>query len=127
MMPSRDKTKHRGYQHKHYQNNKEYYKNKRAVRRIEMAKLFKEYKDAAKCVLCSEDDSICIDYHHLDPSKKDKLISKMVGGGTSWSTIRKELQKCIPLCANCHRKVHAHPDWAKKIGAAGFEPTTSSL
>jgi len=47
-----------------------------------------------------------LEFHHLDPKKKDFSIS--VDGTTrSWERVRNEIEKCILLCANCHREVHA--------------------
>ena len=44
------------------------------------------------------------DFHHADPSTKDIGINKMLGG--NWDRLKKELDKCILLCANCHRVRH---------------------
>lgn len=48
------------------------------------------------------------DFHHLDPSEKEHGIGKLVA---SWKKLVIELDKCILLCANCHRIVH-HEDKA---------------
>lgn len=46
-----------------------------------------------------------MEFHHLDPSKKDFSISRLKL--TSFDNrVIKELDKCILLCANCHRMVH---------------------
>lgn len=45
-----------------------------------------------------------LDFHHLDPSKKDFNISG--SHARSWSKIEGELKKCVLLCANCHREIH---------------------
>lgn len=44
------------------------------------------------------------DFHHINPDEKELLISKMLSH--SWENIKKELDKCLLLCANCHRLVH---------------------
>ena len=46
------------------------------------------------------------DFHHLDPNEKEHKIAGMFGR-YSWEKIKKELDKCIMLCANCHRIEHA--------------------
>lgn len=57
------------------------------------------------CALCDEKEPCCMSAHHLDPQSKDFSI----GGRTSISIERleRELKKCVCLCENCHRKVHA--------------------
>lgn len=50
----------------------------------------------------------CVDaleFHHLDSSKKDFGVSEK-GYTKSWEKIRAELEKCILVCANCHRELH---------------------
>lgn len=44
------------------------------------------------------------DFHHKDPSKKDRSIKNLISG--SWKRIEKELLKCVLICSNCHREHH---------------------
>ncbi|PIT90629.1 MAG: hypothetical protein COU22_01100 [Candidatus Komeilibacteria bacterium CG10_big_fil_rev_8_21_14_0_10_41_13] len=46
-----------------------------------------------------------LEFHHLDSRKKDFGLSSK-GMTRSWEKIRNELDKCILLCANCHREIH---------------------
>lgn len=46
------------------------------------------------------------DFHHLDASAKDFGIGQD-GIPRRWSKVVAELAKCVMLCANCHREVHA--------------------
>jgi hypothetical protein len=50
----------------------------------------------------------CFDFHHEDPNEKDFNISKH--RGMSLSRLRKEIEKCALLCANCHRLRHISDD-----------------
>ena len=56
------------------------------------------------CLICGEDDPIVIDFHHLDPNEKELSLNQ---AGASMNKILKEIDKCVCLCANCHRRVHA--------------------
>lgn len=55
------------------------------------------------CIICGE--PFCIDFHHKNPSEKEFTISKKTNLGKDKLLV--EIQKCVCLCANCHRKVHA--------------------
>lgn len=58
-----------------------------------------------KCSDCGLVDDPCVyDFHHLDPSKKDLSFGKCKS--RSFESIKPELDKCVLLCANCHRKRH---------------------
>ena len=48
-------------------------------------------------------------FHHLDPSQKEFSISSKTksSGRISWGRIKRELDKCVLLCSNCHAGVHA--------------------
>lgn len=46
-----------------------------------------------------------LEFHHMDPTKKEFSISQMRHSVMS-EKVKKELDKCILLCANCHREVH---------------------
>jgi 5-methylcytosine-specific restriction endonuclease McrA len=60
-----------------------------------------------KCQRCGYDRCLeALEFHHLDSSRKEFGISSR-GYTRSWREIREELEKCMLLCANCHREVHA--------------------
>jgi hypothetical protein len=62
-----------------------------------------KYK-GSKCCRCGYDRCIkALDFHHIDPAKKDFSVS---GVSRSWESIKAELDKCILVCANCHRELH---------------------
>lgn len=49
-------------------------------------------------------DSICYDFHHIDPKTKIFTISEHMDIGIEKFLI--EVRKCQLLCANCHRLIH---------------------
>lgn len=62
----------------------------------------------SECAICGYSKcNEAFDIHHLDPSKKNFNISKIRTSPKKWETIKKELENCILLCANCHREFHA--------------------
>lgn len=64
-----------------------------------------EYK-GSKCENCGYDKCIdALEFHHKNPEEKDFGISS--GNTRSWKKIKEELDKCIMLCANCHRELHS--------------------
>lgn len=65
-----------------------------------------EYKSNHPCVKCGESDSVCLDFHHINPKDKELTLSVAVSRA-SLERIQKEIAKCEILCANCHRKLHA--------------------
>ena len=46
-----------------------------------------------------------LEFHHLNPDEKDFSIGQ--SNVRIWSKLQPELDKCIMLCANCHREMHA--------------------
>lgn len=59
------------------------------------------------CQICGYDKYVgALQFHHLDPNEKDFSLSK-TGRTYVWDDVKKELDKCICLCANCHAEVHA--------------------
>jgi hypothetical protein len=59
-----------------------------------------------KCAVCQYDAcKSALDFHHLDPSKKDFTLSTWKV--KNWKKIIEEAKKCIILCARCHRELHA--------------------
>jgi DNA-binding CsgD family transcriptional regulator len=63
-----------------------------------------EYKGGC-CESCGYKKCLwALDFHHTKEGEKDFGIAKY--STFSWEKIKKELDKCIMLCANCHREVH---------------------
>ena len=58
-----------------------------------------------QCLICGETEPVCLDFHHKNPNEKDFTIGKHVS--RSKENLLMEINKCVCLCANCHRKVHA--------------------
>lgn len=60
-----------------------------------------------KCCICGYNKCVgALEFHHLNPFEKDFSISSS-GVTRSWKKIKMELDKCICVCANCHREIHA--------------------
>lgn len=66
----------------------------------------KQWKDKLSCVCCGEDCRFCLEFHHLVPTEKETAVSLMFSNRTL-PTILKEVDKCIVVCSNCHKKIHA--------------------
>lgn len=76
---------------------------------LERMRLFKqkcvEYK-GGKCEICGYDKyNGALDFHHIEPDKKDFGIGNRKSYGFD-DKVKKELDKCILICANCHREIH---------------------
>ena len=63
-----------------------------------------EFKHNHTCVKCGCSKYYLIDFHHLNPAEKDFTISD--NSHAKIETLMKEIDKCVPLCANCHREFH---------------------
>ena len=77
-----------------------------AKRRKKIKELTVEYK-GGKCQICTYSKCIgALELHHIDPTKKSFGIGDK-GYTRSWEKVRDEVDKCILLCANCHREVES--------------------
>lgn len=64
-----------------------------------------EYK-GGKCARCGYNKYIgALEFHHTNPKQKDFSVGAG-GHSRAWEKVKEELDKCILLCANCHREVH---------------------
>lgn len=63
-----------------------------------------------KCFCCGGTfEDCCYDVHHINPEEKEMTLSSgNFNGAKSWIKIRDELKKCVLVCANCHRLIHAN-------------------
>lgn len=93
------------------ENPERYEERKKQIREREkvIRKKVQDYKKTQVCAHCGFSDYRAIDFHHIDPSTKKFEPSSMWARGWSLEKCMEELNKCIPLCKNCHAIVH-HPD-----------------
>lgn len=64
------------------------------------------------CAKCEEDHIACLVMHHRNPKLKKFTIGACISIGCSIKRLKIELNKCVVLCANCHRKLH----WRERNG-----------
>lgn len=77
-----------------------------------------EYK-GGECLLCGYHACpAAMDFHHTDPNEKDFSISHVKNASFN-DTFKKELDKCVLLCARCHREVE---DGFSKLPTEGAPP-----
>jgi hypothetical protein len=74
------------------------------LRRSEFIQKIKQAR-GNKCQRCGYSRcSAALEFHHLDPAKKEFTISN---ANFKLKDALRETKKCILLCSNCHRELHA--------------------
>ncbi len=64
-----------------------------------------DYKKQKKCHFCDENEPICLDLHHKDPTEKEFTMWRHAT--RSWTRLLKRVEICIVVCSNCPRILHA--------------------
>lgn len=74
-------------------------------------KFIEDYKLKKGCSVCGYNESPeALDLDHIDRKQKKFKLSQ--GYKRTWQNIMVELEKCVVLCAICHRKkTHAEKDY----------------
>ena len=113
MLSERKREQHKLYIRNRYQTDPEYRERHKTLVvarkkkvQIERRILIEEFKSGG-CRICNESEICCLVAHHLDPQAKDFNLSEASKHGFSTKRVVDELSKCVCLCENCHRKVHA--------------------
>jgi predicted HNH restriction endonuclease len=108
-MPYKDpvvrKAYHKTRSRKYYLENKDKVLAAVKIQRAIGKATWDTFKRTLKCTKCKQNHPATLDFHHIDPSEKENLVSKLVSNGC-FAAAMKEVKKCIVLCANCHRIVH---------------------
>ena len=116
-MPYKDpkvkKAKHAEYSATYYLKNKDKVRAAVKIRRAVEKDRWNTFKRTLKCTNCNFSHPAALDFHHTDPSKKENIVSNLISEGR-FSAAMEEVQKCIVLCANCHR-VHHYEENSVKI------------
>lgn len=105
------KSCYKQYFAEYYKNNKEkhraiaYSVNTKKSRYLK--NLVNTIKESRGCINCGENCPECLDFHHLDPKQKNFSIAEYMRKKSNPDTVLKEIEKCVVVCANCHRKIHS--------------------
>jgi hypothetical protein len=59
------------------------------------------------CVRCKIEDPRVLEFHHLDTSQKHFSIADYYYSQYGIVKLEQEIAKCVVICANCHRILHA--------------------
>lgn len=129
-MPYKDpeyrRAHHREYMRKHYHEDPIFRAKQLARVRRNNRKTRQFIRDivaAARkggCLFCGEQEDCCMSFHHLDSTQKDFTIATIHRRVMSPLRLVEELTKCICVCENCHRKIHAG---LIKITIVSHQPT----
>ena len=112
-MPLKDRyqsEKWKEYQRNYHRSWHQRHRAKRLAKVYERKAAIREYIQGLKnqlcCAVCGERHPATLQFHHLNSEDKTFAIGKAVYRGFSLDKIKKEIQKCIVLCANCHAIRH---------------------
>ncbi len=85
---------------RHYANNKEQYRVRNRMQAARKAEFIRKQREVP-CADCGiQYPYYIMEFDHKNPEEKEFSISNMATMG--WARIRKELEKCEVVCANCH-------------------------
>ena len=114
-MPFKDPSRYQSEEWKEYMRNyqrswHQRHKEKRLAKAYERKGAIRDYiqkmKSQLRCVDCGQRHPATLHFHHRNSENKAFNIGEAVEKGFSLDRIKKEIEKCIVLCANCHFKRH---------------------
>lgn len=101
--PKKVKKQKRRYYKKHPEKLSKYNR----MRHQKRINYIQDYKLSKGCSVCGYNKCAeALDFHHTG-SNKNFRIALSIGKNKSLEEIKREMDKCIILCANCHREKHA--------------------
>lgn len=90
------------------------YQDYKRVYRYKVSDYIKEYKNNTACVKCGYSKAThdnfshrALEFHHPQDNK-EFAIGNAVSSGYGLDKIKKEIEKCVILCARCHAEIHQH-------------------
>lgn len=93
------------YKKRHYEKNKAAHIAKTTQNKRKRKGEWDVFKASQKCSHCGVQHPALIDFHHVIRDGDKQSVNKLVADGR-FKRAMEEIQKCIPLCANCHRLLH---------------------
>ncbi len=72
-------------------------------------KILDDYKKKNGCIKCRIKDHRVLEFHHT--SNKKFSIGSARYNHFGIERVKKEIEKCVVICANCHRIIHYGQAW----------------
>lgn len=90
----------------YYKNNKVFLVEKNNQFKLRCLEAVNTIKSSYGCLFCKENNPCCLDFHHVNKEDKIDGISRLLHSHDVKQLIE-EINKCVVVCSNCHRKLHA--------------------
>ena len=85
------------------------FNNDKKLLRNKYRKFLQYYKEKRGCFKCGIKDCRVLDFHHL--RDKEFTIGYAAYNHLAFDRVKKEIEKCAVVCANCHRIIHYGHVW----------------
>lgn len=109
-MPYKDpdvrRAKQREYSRRWYEKNAAAHKAGAARNKKKARERWTLYKSTLACVVCGENRPSTFDFHHVKRDPGNVKIHRLLGDGRFKKALQEAVEKCVVLCANCHRACH---------------------
>jgi hypothetical protein len=117
--PFRDGYKCKGREKEYHQQYNKIYKEENKERLMEQKDIvvqrnlreIRKLKRSTTCAICGFDNPQTFEFHHKTPLKNGKSarVMTLAYSGCSLERIQEEIDKCVLICANCHKIIHSAP------------------
>ena len=113
-MPYADKKKkdeyNKKYRKQYYEKNKERVIKRVYARKRQKMQDYRDYKASLECERCGYNEHPdALDFHHVVKHPDNERVNVLIRGGY-FNRANDEMNKCVVLCSNCHRRHHALHD-----------------
>lgn len=127
-MPVKDKEKKKEIAKRHYKKHAAKIKAATKINKDKYRQRWRDYKATLSCIQCGENHPATFDFHHVVRSKDNKKVNKLLTNGNYKAALKEIEERCIVLCANCHRKLHdaEHLQKKKKEAEASLDQAATS-
>ena len=105
-MPVKDKEKKKEIAKRHYQKHAAKIKAATKIGKEKYRQKWRDYKATLSCIQCGENHPATFDFHHVVRLPDNKKVNKLLTNGSYKAALKEIEERCIVLCANCHRKLH---------------------
>jgi hypothetical protein len=108
-------THYEKYGKQYYEKNKTACIERNRIQQEKYKEQWHEYKCSLACAHCGASHPAIFDFHHVTPNDPDKQHVNNLIKNRRYAAAYKEIEeKCIVLCANCHRIHHYNEHVNKK-------------